>query len=340
VANGTTYQFNVRETDLAGNTSAATSNFEVTGDTSAPTANFTAATDNVGTVTGALTSSDTTDDTALVLSGTNESGSSVEVLNGSIELGAATISGTSWSYSATVANGTTYQFNVKETDLAGNTSAATSNFTVTGDTTAPTAPSVSGTTPTTDTTPTWSWSSGGGGNGTYRYKLDSSDLTSGATTTTSTSYAPVSAISEGSRTLYVQERDPAGNWSSSGSRAIVIDTTAPTFTFYPDNGTTGVATSVNITITFSEPVRLLNNAGDLTDSNIDSLDLITLLYPNVGPNLAIDFDATINDNKTIITINPTSSLQGKNSINVAIGATVEDYVGHAITASNATFQTP
>ena len=36
-----------------------------------------------------------------------------------------------------MANGTTYQFNVKETDLAGNTSAATSNFAVTGDTTAP-----------------------------------------------------------------------------------------------------------------------------------------------------------------------------------------------------------
>jgi hypothetical protein len=337
VANGTTYQFNVRETDLAGNTSAATSNFEVTGDTSAPTANFTAATDNVGTVTGALTSSDTTDDTALVLSGTNESGSSVEVLNGSIELGAATISGTSWSYSATVANGTTYQFNVKETDLAGNTSAATSNFTVTGDTTAPTAPSVSGTTPTTDTTPTWSWSPGGGGNGTYRYKLDSSDLTSGATTTTSTSYAPVSAISEGSRTLYVQERDPAGNWSSSGSRAIVIDTTAPTFTFYPDNGTTGVSVSVNITITFSEAVRLLND-NELTDDNIDSLNLITLKY--TFNNQEHVFDATINDNKTIITINPTSSLVKSQWINVAIGATVEDYVGHPITADNATFQTP
>ena len=103
------------------------------------TASWSAATDDVGTVTGALTSGDTTDDTALVLSGTNEAGSSVRVYNGSTELGAATVSGTSWSYSATVANGTTYQFNVKETDLAGNTSNATTNFAVTGDTTAPTA---------------------------------------------------------------------------------------------------------------------------------------------------------------------------------------------------------
>jgi len=142
VANGTTYQFNVKETDLAGNTSNATTNFAVTGDTSAPTANFTAATDDVGTVQEALTSGDTTDDTALVLSGTNESGSSVMVYKSSTELGAATVSGTSWTYSATVADGTTYQFNVKETDLAGNTSNATTNFTVTGDTTAPTVSSV------------------------------------------------------------------------------------------------------------------------------------------------------------------------------------------------------
>ena len=138
VANGTTYQFNVRETDPAGNTSNATSNFAVTGDTTAPTANFTKANDNVGTVTGDFTSDNTTDDTALVLSGTNEAGSSVKVYNGSTELGAATVSTTSWSYTATVVNGTTHQFNVKETDPAGNTSAATSNLAVTGDTTAPT----------------------------------------------------------------------------------------------------------------------------------------------------------------------------------------------------------
>jgi len=126
-------------TGVKGNTLSVT---PFTVDTTAPTANFTAATDNVGTVTGALTSGNTTDDTALVLSGTNESGSSVKVYNGSTELGAANVSGTSWTYSATVANGTTYQFNVKETDLAGNTSNATTNFAVTGDTTAPTVSSV------------------------------------------------------------------------------------------------------------------------------------------------------------------------------------------------------
>ena len=77
------------------------------GDTVAPTANFGAATDDVGNVTGALESGARTDDTSVVLSGTCEAGSEVEVFNGSIYLGIATVTGTTWAYTATVANGTT-----------------------------------------------------------------------------------------------------------------------------------------------------------------------------------------------------------------------------------------
>lgn len=91
------------------------------------------------------------------------------------------------------------------------------------DTMAPNAPTVSGTTPTSDTTPTWSWTSGGGGNGTFRYKLDDSNLNSGATETTGTSFTPGSPLSDGSHSLFVQERDAVGNWSTSGSKEIVID---------------------------------------------------------------------------------------------------------------------
>lgn len=87
------------------------------------------------------------------------------------------------------------------------------------------APTVTGTTPTNDTTPTWTWTSGGGGNGTFRYKLDNSDLTSGATETTNTAYTPSAQLSEGSHTLYVQEQNDAGDWSNSGSYEIVIDIT-------------------------------------------------------------------------------------------------------------------
>ena len=81
-----------------------------------------------------------------MLTGSNEAGSSVAVYNGATLLGAATVTGTSWRYTATVADGTTYLFNVKETDAAGNVSVATSNFAVTGDTVAPSISSV---------TPSW-----------------------------------------------------------------------------------------------------------------------------------------------------------------------------------------
>jgi hypothetical protein len=153
-----------------------------------------------------------------------------------------------------LSNNTTYKIKVPTgvKDPSGN-SMSSDNTTVTGFTTqtgaAPTAPIVSGTTPTNDTTPTWNWSTGGGGDGTYRYERDNSDLTSGATTTTSMSYTPGSAISEGSHTLYVQERNDAGNWSSSGSRTIVINITAPTIT-----GTTVASNNESIAVTFSKAV--------------------------------------------------------------------------------------
>ncbi|MFA5902329.1 MAG: Ig-like domain-containing protein [Desulfobacula sp.] len=138
IADATTYQFNVKETDSAGNTSVPSANFTIIGDMTAPTANFTAATDDVGSVTGVLASGDKTDDTALVLSGTNETGSTVAVYNGLVLLGAATVAGTGWTYTATIADATTYQFNVKETDSTGSVSAPTADFTVIGDMTGPT----------------------------------------------------------------------------------------------------------------------------------------------------------------------------------------------------------
>ena len=61
------------------------------------------------------------------------------------------------------------------TDRAGNVGparVATTSYNLT----APTAPTVSGATPTNNTTPEWTWTGGGGGNGTYRYKLNDPDL--------------------------------------------------------------------------------------------------------------------------------------------------------------------
>jgi len=74
-------------------------------------------------------------------------------------------------------------------------------------------------------TPGWHWTPDGGGNGTFRYQLDGE---AGAwTETTGFEFVPASPLPDGPHTLYVQERDTVGNWSSSASATQVIDTVAP-----------------------------------------------------------------------------------------------------------------
>ncbi len=114
----------------------------------------------------------------------------------------------------------------------------------------------------------------------------------------------------------------------------VTDTATPTVTFSPPNGATGVPISSNITITFNEAMRNTNDT-PLTDSNIDSL--ITLRYSATGAN--IPFDATIDANKQVITIDPTSNFIYSHAVYVYIGATVEDAANNAIAATYITFNT-
>jgi hypothetical protein len=95
------------------------------------------------------------------------------------------------------------------------------------DKTPPTKPVVSGTTPTMNQKPTWSWTPGVGGSGDFRYKLNESDLSVGAANTTDNSFTPSTDLNAGSHTLYVQERDDAGNWSQTGSSIITIDISPP-----------------------------------------------------------------------------------------------------------------
>jgi hypothetical protein len=195
-----------------------------------------------GEVTPAITSpqqgfsANTSNYTSYTVSGTAKALASVEIFANATSLATTTA----------LANGT-WTINADFTpcaegsiDLTAESNGSTSDA-VTGiyDKTPPNAPTVSGTTPTNDTTPTWSWSSGGGGTGTFRYKLDDSNLSSGATQTSSTSYTPGSALSESSHTLYVQERDGAGNWSSSGSHTIEIDTTPPSAPVITTDGGSG-----------------------------------------------------------------------------------------------------
>lgn len=138
--------------------------------------------------------------------------------------GATETTGTEYTHPTPFNNTDSHTLYVQERDATGNWS-STASKTIVIDTVPPTKPSVYGTTPT-NYSPYWSWTPGGGGNGTYRYKLNSSDLTSGATEVNYTGYNYYSA-GDGASTLYVQERDAAGNWSESGSFEIVKDSTPP-----------------------------------------------------------------------------------------------------------------
>jgi hypothetical protein len=162
-------------------------------------------------------------------------------------------------------------------------------------------------------------------------------MTSSDNITWTGTFTPTANTADASNTLSLATSytDTAGNvGTAKTTENYAVDTLAPTLIFDPLDGARG-GRGADITITFSEAVRLLNNV-DLTDSNVDSL--ITLKQINAsGSN--IGFDATINDANTIITINPSATLPTIRDIYVAIGATVEDSADNAITASDATFTT-
>ena len=120
--------------------------------------------------------------------------------------------------------------------------------------------------------------------------------------------------------------------TTTGSGSIAT-TLSPTVAFSPADSATGVVVGSNLTLTFNTAVRNTDDSA-LTDSNVDSL--ITLKATNSsGSDIA--FDATIDSDKKVITINPDSDFSSKQVVYVAIGNTVENTCGTAISAASATF---
>ncbi|NIA10009.1 MAG: hypothetical protein GWP10_09845 [Nitrospiraceae bacterium] len=158
-------------------------------------------------------------------------------------------------------------------------------------------------------------------------------FSAGATMTTAggTAATIIVPTTAGSYKLFVI--DLAGNASAESTATLTVDNTAPTITFSPVSGTTGVAIDSAITLTFSEAMRLINDSA-ITDPTA----LITLKKTNVsGDN--VSFSAAINAGKTIITVTPSANLNYGQLYYVAIGATIEDSSNNAISASSATFTT-
>jgi hypothetical protein len=146
LADAQALSYTARVADTAGNQSAAGSAYTASIDFSAPTttAAITAINDNVGLVVGTVASGASTDDTSLSISGTLSaslaSGESVRIDDGSSFLGTATISGTTWSYTdtRTLVHAQSLSYTARVADAAGNQSAASSAYSATVDTFAPT----------------------------------------------------------------------------------------------------------------------------------------------------------------------------------------------------------
>ncbi len=119
-----------------------------------------------------------------------------------------------------------YILYVQERDVAGNWSVS-GTWAVTVDTVGPNAPAVRGPlSPCKNPRPVWAWSGDGGG-GAHLYRYGYSEDAWLATDVTAVDLTPEEDLPDGSHTLYVQERDAAGNWSASGSFAVTVDATPP-----------------------------------------------------------------------------------------------------------------
>lgn len=170
-----------------------------------------------------------------------------------------------------------------EKDAAGNVFSHT--ITVNLDQSAPDRPRVKGPlVPVNTLTPQWTWASGGGGgNGTYRFRLDNSDLTL-SPSTTDTFHTAATNLDGGTHTLFVQERDEAGNWSPSGSFALRIDTTAPrapTVTVAPASPTRELRPTWNWTGEVGDAYRFYRYKLDNDDFRAGARDtIITSFRPS------------------------------------------------------------
>ena len=106
---------------------------------------------------------------------------------------------------------------------------------------------------------------------------------------------------------------PFLSWENGAAVSINLP---PLATFSPEDNSTGVARESDITISFSEAIQNPDGT-EITDTNVDLI--ITLKDTDISGS-DIPFDATINDSKTVITVDPVSDLYYDQTVYVAIPA--------------------
>ena len=149
----------------------------------------------------------------------------------------------------------------------------------------------------------------------------------------------VTGVAEGSATItHAASSTDAGYPSSLSIDSVSVtvdppDTTAPTVSFAPANGDTVNDADTNIVLTFSEAIR--KDASDTELVNADLASILTLKTTD-DSGTAILYAASINDAKTAITINPSSSL-AEGAVYVAVSDEYYDEAGNQGATDSATF---
>ena len=250
LSNGNTYVYTARVETAGGNQSPASSTYTITVDTLAPTQTtvITQVIDDVDPQTGIVANNGATNDVTPSIEGTIStalgSGEVVVVYRDGVKVGTATVSGTTWTYADNgLVDGTTYSYIARVADAAGNVGVSSGAYTITVDTTAPSASNLvditaistdTGTSSTdfitSDTTLTVSGTLTTALNVGEKVQISNDGgITWIDAITTGTTWSLVDAVVHSSNFTY-QARviDAAGNIGSTDSQAIVIDTTAPT----------------------------------------------------------------------------------------------------------------
>ena len=289
------HSLTVKQTDIAGNTSVASTALPVHIDTTsgAPSApDLVAASDSFGP-TGTNADNITNDSTPTVTGSGAEAGATVTLFdtNGTTVLGTAVADALgNWTITSSLLSDGVHSLTVKQTDIEGNTSVASAGLSVRIDTVAaaPSAPDLvaasdSGTSNTdnisNDTTPTVSGNGAEAGATVTLYDTNGTTVLGTAVADASGNWTITSSpLFDGVHSLTVKQTDIAGNTSVvSAALSVTVDTTAPTIainTIAGDDIVNGSEANAGFAISGTESgadgqavtVKIVDSNGNVVDS--------------------------------------------------------------------------